>query len=106
MARVVHVEKFGSSGFRRCDDVRLLLLLPPAPRLAVIFYFTSNPSDKTPICSFMFCLCAFSQCFVYIFFIFFNCGNVIRGVWKVQGSFPVFVGVFILTCIRKHYSFG
>lgn len=53
----------------------------------------------------MFFLCGFSQCFVYIlnFFFFFYCGNVIRGVWKVQGSFPVFVGVFLLTCIRKHY---
>lgn len=40
------------------------------------FYFTSNPSDKTPICFFVFCLCAFSRCFVYIFFIFFNCGRV------------------------------
>lgn len=34
------------------------------------FSFTSHPSQKTRLSFSIFCLCVFSQCFVYIFIFF------------------------------------
>lgn len=53
------------------------------------FYFTSNPSDKTLLSFFMFCLCVLSQCFVYIFNDFQGCVDASGLVSSICGGVSI-----------------
>lgn len=66
MARVEHVEVFGSAGFHRCDDVRVLFLLPPAFQLAV-----NSNLHPIPVIEVLFASsCSFFVGFLSVLYIF------------------------------------